>query len=48
MKKYIFREYNKNYPKLFQIEKAKLRKIFPKIKIEHVGSTAIPGLGARE
>lgn len=46
--KYKFRKYNKNYPKLFLIEKRKLLKIFPKnIKIEHIGSSAVPGLGGK-
>ena len=27
--KYQFREYNKDYPKLFEKEKRRLRKIFP-------------------
>jgi GrpB-like predicted nucleotidyltransferase (UPF0157 family) len=46
--KYKFKKYNKNYPKLFAIEKRKLKKILPKnAKIEHIGSTSIPGLGGK-
>lgn len=46
--KYKFLPYSKKYPALFQKEKAKLLKVLPKsIKIEHVGSTAVPGLGGK-
>jgi GrpB-like predicted nucleotidyltransferase (UPF0157 family) len=49
--KYSFRKYNKNYPQWFNQEKNQLIKSFkPEIKsfnIEHVGSTAIPGLGGK-
>jgi len=45
MKKYKFRKYPKNIVSLFEKEKEKLKKILPpKSKIEHVGSTAVPGL----
>lgn len=47
-KKYKFRKYNPVYPKLFLNEKKSLLKIFPKhVKLEHVGSTSIPGLGGK-
>lgn len=46
--KYKFRRYNKSYPKLFNNEKSKFKKILPKnVIIEHVGSTSIPGLGGK-
>jgi len=48
MKKYVFREYSNKYPQLFNKEKQKLRKIIPKnARIEHVGSSAIPGVGGK-
>lgn len=46
--KYKFRPYSENFPKLYKKERAKLIKILPKdIKMEHVGSTAIPGMGGK-
>lgn len=46
--KYKFRKYNKNYPVLFRTEKYRLRKILPNdAKIEHIGSTSVPGLGGK-
>lgn len=46
--KYKFVKYEKIYPELFRNEKAKLIKVLPKnISIEHVGSTAVPGLGGK-
>lgn len=45
--KYSFNEYSESYKALFSREKSKLRKIFPKFKIEHVGSTSIPSLGGK-
>lgn len=48
MKKYVFRRYSKIYPKLFEKEKKKIEKSLGKnLKIEHVGSTSIPGLGGK-
>ena len=48
MRKYVFREYKKGYPKLFLKEKEKLERFLPKnINIEHIGSTAVPGLGGK-
>lgn len=47
MIKYKFRDYNKNYPVLFEKEKARLKKIVMNAKIEHVGSTAVKGLGGK-
>ena len=46
--KYQFKKADKNYNQLFNLEKNKFLKIFPKkTKIEHVGSTAVPGLGGK-
>ena len=47
MIKYKFIEYNKNYPGLFEKERARLKKIFVDAKIEHVGSTSVKGLGGK-
>lgn len=48
MKKYVFKPYSKIFPILFQKEK---ERITPHLKqvlaIEHVGSTAVPGLGGK-
>ena len=44
MKKVIFKEYSKNYPDLFNKEKKQLLSFLKHVKIEHVGSTAVPGL----
>ncbi len=45
MEKYTFKPYKKNFPKLYQREKVKLKKILTKdTKIEHIGSTAVPKL----
>lgn len=46
--KYKYVEYNSNYPKLFEEEKRKIIKVLPKsTKVEHVGSTSVPGLGGK-
>lgn len=48
MFKYIFRPYDPIYTKLFSEEKNRLKKFLGKnVLIEHVGSTAIPGLGGK-
>ncbi|OGF27690.1 hypothetical protein A2303_00475 [Candidatus Falkowbacteria bacterium RIFOXYB2_FULL_47_14] len=48
MKKYVFRKYNPAYPAFFMSEKEKLTGILnPAARIEHVGSTAVPGLGGK-
>lgn len=48
MKKYVFRPYSTLFPELFLKEKAR---IAPHINldaiIEHIGSTAVPGLGGK-
>ena len=47
LKKYSFNKYSNKYGQLFNEEKTKLKNIFPRVKIEHVGSTSIPGLGGK-
>lgn len=46
--KYIFRPYNPVFPELFSAEKRRLQNFLgAKILIEHIGSTAVPGLGGK-
>lgn len=45
--KYSFHKYSGNYEQLFSREKSKIQRILPLIKIEHIGSTSIPGLGGK-
>jgi len=46
--KYVFRPYNNDYPELFTKEKARLQsKLGTGPRIEHIGSTAVPGLGGK-
>jgi len=47
LNKYSFRKYSTIYPKLFLSEKRRLRKIFPKALIEHIGSSSVTGLGGK-
>lgn len=48
MQKYIFNPYNKLYPELYQNEERKLNEALGNdILIEHIGSTAVPGLGGK-
>jgi GrpB-like predicted nucleotidyltransferase (UPF0157 family) len=48
MNKYVFREYDRKYPELFEKEKSFLIRILPGVfGLEHVGSTAVPGLGGK-
>ena len=48
MQKYIFRKYNPEYRDFFISEKKKILNILgTKAKIEHIGSTAVPGLGGK-
>ncbi len=48
MDKYIFREYSPDYPKYFKQEKKRLDAVFDgAAEMQHVGSTAIPGLGGK-
>jgi GrpB-like predicted nucleotidyltransferase (UPF0157 family) len=48
MAKYVFKPYSEKFPELFEREKKRLSKhIYKSMQIEHVGSTAIPGLGGK-
>ena len=48
MKKYQFKPYNPNFPKLFNEEKNRLTNFLAgEYQIEHIGSTAVPGLGGK-
>ncbi len=48
MKKYIFKPYNDLFPSLFFKEKERIACRLPKgVSIEHIGSTAVPGLGGK-
>ena len=48
MEKYIFKPYNKIFPELFNREKERILSLIKNdLVIEHVGSTAIPGLGGK-
>ena len=47
-KKYVFLPYSEKYPLMFLKEKSKIEQAIGKnIRIEHVGSTSIPGLGGK-
>lgn len=48
MKKYVFRPYSAIFPELFNKEKGRIAPHLKKaLSIEHVGSTAVPGLGGK-
>lgn len=48
MKKYIFKPYCLIFPQLFEFEKQRIKKVLHSSDlIEHVGSTAVPGLGGK-
>lgn len=49
MNKYVFKPYTKFFIKLFEAEKKRLlaQADIPSLTIEHVGSTAVPGLGGK-
>ncbi len=48
LKKYVFKPYNKIFPELFDQERNRLNAHLKlTVLIEHVGSTAIPGLGGK-
>lgn len=48
MDKYRFKPYSSEFPKMYNKEKVRLKRILsPSIKIEHVGSTSVPGLGGK-
>jgi GrpB-like predicted nucleotidyltransferase (UPF0157 family) len=45
----ILVEYDPNWPKQFEAEAAEIRRVFGSValRVEHVGSTAVPGLAAK-
>ncbi len=47
MKKYIFKPYSERFPYLFSEEKNRILNVLEDVVIEHVGSTAIPGMGGK-
>jgi len=48
MNKYVFKPYNPLFPKLFELEKIKLKDhLGENVLIEHIGSTAVSGLGGK-
>ena len=47
MDKYVFRDHSPKYKSFFEFERKKIAKILLKAKVEHVGSTAISGLGGK-
>lgn len=48
MKKYVFKPYNDLFPFLFNKEKQRIApQLSQSISIEHIGSTAVPGLGGK-
>jgi len=47
MKKFVYRSYSFLFPELFEAEKARLLEMGIHSNIEHVGSTAIQGLGGK-
>ncbi len=48
MSNYLFKPYNKIFPELFEKEKERLSKYLSgDYRIEHCGSTAVPGLGGK-
>lgn len=48
MKKYVFKPYSAIFPELFQKEKKRIASHLKEaLYIEHVGSTAVPGLGGK-
>jgi GrpB-like predicted nucleotidyltransferase (UPF0157 family)/adenylate kinase family enzyme len=48
MKKYVFKPYSEIFPRLFDAEKKRIAaSVGTAAEIEHVGSTAVPGLGGK-
>ncbi len=45
--KYAFNSYSLTYPKMFSIEKSRIKRVFPKIDIQHIGSTSVKILGGK-
>ncbi len=49
MSKYVFKPYSKIFPDLFLAEKKRIfSAVGEELEIEHVGSTAVPGLGGKD
>ena len=49
MSKYVFKPYSKIFPDLFLAEKNRIARVMSKdVQIEHIGSTAVPGLGGKD
>lgn len=42
-----FHPYQKNFPELFQKEKTRIKKAIGEYDVEHIGSTAIPGMSGK-
>ena len=48
MDKYAYRKYSNDYPRLFEIERDRIRQALEiPAQIEHIGSTAVVGLGGK-
>lgn len=47
MQKYIFKPYSEIFPELFKKEKERIAQALTTAQIEHVGSTAVPGLSGK-
>lgn len=48
MKKYVFKPYKESFPELFDNEKKRIAALLGTDPvIEHIGSTAVPGLGGK-
>lgn len=47
MKKYVFKPYSDKFPALFDWEKKRILAVLDGFSVEHVGSTAVPGLGGK-
>ncbi len=42
-----YEDYDENYPRVFAEVAKAIRSVLPSAQVEHVGSTAVPGLGGR-
>jgi len=47
MEKFKLYPYSKDFIKIFKTEKKRIEKAIPDAQIEHIGSTAIPGVGGK-
>lgn len=47
MKKYVFKPYRESFPRLFLAEKERILNAIDCLDIQHVGSSAVPGLGGK-